>query len=409
MKQTKNTIMSDTPKLERYVPKPGEPALPPQLSEFQNKSSAEVLDELNKMPFFMNSLPTDIESSENFQALEALRAMNYEGNPTDMITNFKNQGNDLFKVKNYKDARTYYQRGLDIDAESYNPEEDTLEVEEDSQPFDINEFNAIKAVVYSNKAACELSLKNYRKCINDCKSCLSIDSKNIKAYFRMAKAFMLLRYFDESLEAIKFGLLLDKNNKSLLSLLDEVNNKIVEIAKNEEKTKTLKFQEERKSALLEAALDLRQYVNVTTQVQPPMPNSIALEEEDVVDSQMIFTATIKYPTYESFDVMGDISEVSTIHELIKMFENVPDYVVVDEPKYKILDKYNNNKGLHVYMETIDGGLVKMNKKWSFHKILGNENPKIPLINKGLVLYFAAAGDTKWIEDWDREHALSMRV
>ena len=147
--------MSGTPKLERYVPKPGEPALPPQLSEFQNKSSAEVLDELNKMPFFMNSLPTDIESSENFQALEALRAMNYEGNPTDMITNFKNQGNDLFKAKNYKDARTYYQRGLDIDAESYNPEEDTPDVEEGGQPFDVNEFNSIKAGVYSNKAAWE--------------------------------------------------------------------------------------------------------------------------------------------------------------------------------------------------------------------------------------------------------------
>lgn len=241
--------MTDKPKLERYVPKPGEPALPPQLSEFQNKSTTEVLDELNKMPFFMNSLPTDMDDGENFQALEALKAMNYEGNPTDMITNFKNQGNDMFKAKNYKDARAFYQRGLDIDAESYNPDEDTVEANENEKPFDINEFNLIKAVVYSNKAACELSLKNYRRCINDCKKSLSIDSKNIKAYFRMAKAFMMLKLFDESLESIQFGLLLDKDNKSLLTLLNTVNDKIIEIDRNNKKNESIKQEEDRQKNL----------------------------------------------------------------------------------------------------------------------------------------------------------------
>lgn len=401
--------MSNTSKLERYVPKPGEPALPPQLSEFQNKTSAEVLEELNKMPFFMNSLPTDIESDENFQALEALRAMNYEGNPTDMITNFKNQGNDLFKIKNYKDARTFYQRGLDIDAENYNPDEDTLEIEEGAQPFDINEFNSIKSVVYSNKAACELSLKNYRKCINDCKASLSIDSKNIKAFFRMAKAFMMLRLYDESLESIKFGLLLDKENKSLLNLLGTVNEKILEIVENNKKNESIRLQKERKEGLLEAALDLRQYKNVNTKGELPMPNETHLEEEDVVDSQMIFSATVMFPSHDSFDSIADISELSTPQELINIFNSAPEHVVGDEPKYSILDRQNAGKDVHVFMETLDGGLVKVSKKWTFNKILQNQAPIIPLINKGLTVYFASSKDTKWIKEWNREMALSQRL
>lgn len=401
--------MTDKPKLERYVPKPGEPALPPQLSEFQNKSTTEVLDELNKMPFFMNSLPTDMDDGENFQALEALKAMNYEGNPTDMITNFKNQGNDMFKAKNYKDARAFYQRGLDIDAESYNPDEDTVEANENEKPFDINEFNLIKAVVYSNKAACELSLKNYRRCINDCKKSLSIDSKNIKAYFRMAKAFMMLKLFDESLESIQFGLLLDKDNKSLLTLLNTVNDKIIEIDRSNKKNESIKQEEDRQKNLLEAAIDLRQYTNVDKAQCLPLPNQTYLEQKDVVDSQMIFSACVMYPGYNSYDPVGAISELSTPQELLSLFLDIPQEVIEKEPKYAIIDKHTNGKNVHVYMETLDGGLIKLNKKLTFNQILQNQSPVIPLFNKQLHVYFAAKDNSQWIKDWDKKMALAQRV
>ncbi|KAL6931589.1 related to Hsp70/Hsp90 co-chaperone CNS1 [Hanseniaspora guilliermondii] len=401
--------MSDKPKLERYVPKPGEPALPPQLSEFQNKSTSEVLEELNKMPFFMNSLPSDMEADESFQALEALRAMNYEGNPTDMITNFKNQGNEMFKAKNYKDARAFYQRGLDIDAQNYNPDEDTVEADENNKPFDINEFNLIKAVVYSNKAACELSLKNYRRCINDCKKSLSIDSKNIKAYFRMAKAFMMLKLFDESLESIQFGLLLDKDNKSLLNLLNTVNDNIIEIDKNNKKNESIRLEEDRQKNLLEAAIDLRQYTNVNKAQCLPLPNKTYLEQKDVVDSQMIFSACVMYPGYNSYDPVGDISELSTPQELLSLFLDIPQEVADKEPKYSIIDKQTNGKNVHIYMETLDGGLIKLNKKLTFNQILQNQSPKIPLFNKQLHVYFAAKDNSQWIKDWDKEMALAQRV
>ena len=50
----------------RYVPKPGEPALPPQLSEYTEKSTDDVIKELNRLPFFMTELDeTDGEGGEN--------------------------------------------------------------------------------------------------------------------------------------------------------------------------------------------------------------------------------------------------------------------------------------------------------------------------------------------------------
>lgn len=135
----------DKPK--RYVPRPGEPALPPQLSEFQNKNTDQVLEELNRMPFFMRKLDdTDGDGGENV-GLEALKALAYDGEPHEVAENFKNQGNELYKVKRYKDAREIYNKGIEIKCDS----------------------NKINESLFSNRAACELELKNYRRCVNDCR------------------------------------------------------------------------------------------------------------------------------------------------------------------------------------------------------------------------------------------------
>ncbi|KAM9889820.1 hypothetical protein OXX79_011871, partial [Metschnikowia pulcherrima] len=99
----------------KYVPKPGEPALPPQLSELAQKSTKDIMDEINRLPFFMNELDeSDGQGGENV-GLEALKSLAYDGEPDEVATNFKNQGNDCFKTKQYKDAIEFYTKGLDMD------------------------------------------------------------------------------------------------------------------------------------------------------------------------------------------------------------------------------------------------------------------------------------------------------
>ena len=65
----------------QHVPGPNDPQLPPQLAEFKDKTTDEVLAIANRMPFFMTKLDdTDGEGGENVQ-LEALKALAYEGEP----------------------------------------------------------------------------------------------------------------------------------------------------------------------------------------------------------------------------------------------------------------------------------------------------------------------------------------
>ncbi|OBA25441.1 TPR-like protein [Hanseniaspora valbyensis NRRL Y-1626] len=381
--------MSDSaPKLERYVPKPGEPALPPQLAEFQNKTPEEVLAELNRMPFFMNSLPGDgnDDSDINFDALEALKAMNYEGDPTEMLTNFKNQGNEQFKLRNYKDARKFYEDGLQIDAEAYDPEKD-------------------------NKAACELELKNYRKCINDCKKSLKIDSKNAKAYYRMGKAFFLLKKYDEANGSISFGLLIDKDNKSLLQLLKSVNTKEEEILADEMKKLAIEKEKQRKIDLLEACLDIRMIENINSKEKNEFfeLSKIHLEEKDVVDSQLIMPCLVLYPTIDELDFVAEVGELSTGQDIIDQLTQRPQEFYLENPQYMCLDPNNNGKKLHIYMETKEGGLVKINKKWTINQIFQNETPKIPMLDHSLRIYLAPKDDTEWIKKWDKNECLEKRV
>ncbi|CAI7047440.1 BEM_collapsed_G0003680.mRNA.1.CDS.1 [Saccharomyces cerevisiae] len=158
-------------KPQKYVPGPGDPELPPQLSEFKDKTSDEILKEMNRMPFFMTKLDeTDGAGGENVE-LEALKALAYEGEPHEIAENFKKQGNELYKAKRFKDARELYSKGLAVECED----------------------KSINESLYANRAACELELKNYRRCIEDCSKALTINPKNVKCYYRTSKAFFPIK------------------------------------------------------------------------------------------------------------------------------------------------------------------------------------------------------------------------
>ena len=58
-------------------------------------------------PFFATSIPEG--GNELFDALAALK---YEGTPDEQATNFKEQGNEWFKLGRYKDAYMFYSDGI---------------------------------------------------------------------------------------------------------------------------------------------------------------------------------------------------------------------------------------------------------------------------------------------------------
>lgn len=368
----------------RYVPKAGEPELPPQLSEFSNKTTDEVIEELNRLPFFMTKLDeTDGDGGENVN-LEALKSLAYEGDPDEIASNFKNQGNDCYKVRKYKDAIIFYTKGLEINCD----------------------VDSINSALYLNRAACNLELKNYRRCIEDCKKVLMLDEKNIKACFRSGKAFYAIEKYDEAIKVLEYGLNVDPENRDLQKLLQQVQKRQETLAQLKAKKVQEEEQEKLKNIVLENSIKLRHIEIVKTSSPPEALKTAKIRLEDPKDyqSQLIFPAMILYPTNDEFDFIAEISELTTPLELLEMVLNRP-REWFDDPKHKDFSV----KKLECFMETDTGGLIKVGKKIEINNALMNEKPKAPLFDNALRLYVVPKTDvSKWTSEWNKETALAAR-
>lgn len=369
---------------KRYVPKPGEPALPPQLSDLVQKTPEEVMTELNRLPLFMSQLDeTDGEGGENV-GLEALKSLAYDGEPDEIATNFKNQGNDCFKFKQYKNAVEYYTQGLEVECK----------------------VDAINVALYVNRAACNLELKNYRRCIEDCKKALLIDEDNVKACYRAGRAFLAVERYDEAKQVLQYGLTKDPENKAIQETLRKVEEKEKQIEEKRLKKEREEHQERLRKELLTNAVKLRHFETVKTPRPADYLEDAKLRLEDPADyeSQLIFPAVVLYPTTDEFDYVAEISELTTPLELLEM--------VLDRPQSWFEDPKHKNftvKSLECYMETITGGLIKVGKKVPINKALMSDKAKAPLFDNALRLYVVPKQDSpEWLSKWNKEVALSKR-
>ncbi|CAI1921957.1 HSP70/90 co-chaperone [Saccharomyces pastorianus] len=372
-------------KPQKYVPGPGDPVLPPQLSEFKDKTSDEILTEMNRMPFFMTELDdTDGAGGENVE-LEALKALAYEGEPHEIAENFKKQGNELYKAKRFKDARELYTKGIAVECED----------------------RSLNESLFANRAACELELKNYRKCVEDCGKALTINPKNIKCYYRISKSFFQLSKLEEAKSAALFAKeKIDPENKSILSILSVIEEKEQELKLKEEKKKKEAQDRENEKIMLESAITLRNITNIKTQSPVELLNEGKIKLEDSMDfeSQLIYPALIMYPTLDEFDFVGEVSELTTVQELIDL--------VMDRPQERFEKEGKQNftpKKVLAFMETKAGGLIKAGKKIAFHDILKKVTPDVPLFDNALKIYIVPKAESEeWISKWDKQKALERR-
>lgn len=368
----------------RYVPKEGELLLPPQLSQHtEHKTPDEVMQELNRLPFFMTKLDeSDGDGGENAE-LEALKQLAYDGEPDEIATNFKNQGNERYKARDFKNAIAYYTKGLDVDCG----------------------VDLITVALLINRAVCNLELKNYRKCIEDCKKALLIDEKNVKACFRAGKAFFRVGRYDEARQVLRYGLLVDPDNALLKQVLGEVDTKEAqEKAAKEKKEREAKLAD-MEQLILRNLIKLRHLEIVRTCEVPPALEGAKLRLEDPKDyqSQLIFPAIVLYPTIDEFDYVAEVSELTTPLELLEMLLDRPREWFDAHPGFTV-------KLLQVFMETTTGGLVKVGKKVAVNEAMMSDKPKAPLFDNALKLFVVPLADVDaWIAKWNKQAALAKRT
>ncbi|RKO84460.1 hypothetical protein BDK51DRAFT_49055 [Blyttiomyces helicus] len=182
-----------------------------------------LLEDFMKTPLFMTSLPTG-EDAEGNETLQALQSLVYEGNPDEIATNFKNQGNDCFQTgkSQYRNAIEYYSKGLAARSED----------------------RKLNSILHSNRAAVNLELANYGKVLTDCAAALRLDVKNIKAFYRSAKALYALDRLKEALNCCDMGLEAAPTNAALKGERERIMKRQAELDELDRKRK----ERERKKA-----------------------------------------------------------------------------------------------------------------------------------------------------------------
>jgi hypothetical protein len=146
------------------------------------------------------------------------------------MLSFKKKGNEAFangkrnlakNVQYYRDAVNHYYEALAW-AKKIEPmkEGDLAQADTDEQTYTEEELDEIRSSICSNSAFAHLELKNWGHVRDESNYALAFNKKNVKAWYRLAKAHQMLQNWEDAGDAIESGLAIEgeEENKDLRKL-----------------------------------------------------------------------------------------------------------------------------------------------------------------------------------------------
>ncbi|KAL6185667.1 hypothetical protein ACLB2K_041797 [Fragaria x ananassa] len=116
----------------------------------------------------------------------------------------KEEGNTLFKAAKYERASKRYEKAVRY-----------IEYDSSFSDDEKQQAKVLKITCNLNDAACKLKLKKYKEAEKLCTKVLELDSRNVKALYRRAQAYIQLVDLDLAELDIKKALEIEPNNKDV--------------------------------------------------------------------------------------------------------------------------------------------------------------------------------------------------
>jgi tetratricopeptide (TPR) repeat protein len=363
--------------------------LPPAMAEVQNKTADELAQEFNRIPLFMTHLP---EADGDNVALDGIKALVYEGTRLQVATNFRNQGNDFARSKNWKDAKESYSKAL---AALDGPQEDA-EIEIDKVK-EAQEEKALREICLVNRALSHLELsmssepkllmtENFRSCILDCAATLRMNQRNIKAWFRSASACLALDKTADAQDACERGLEVDSTNASLLGIKGRIAKRQQDLDRAKALQEQRREKEAREQGALSKAFKQRKVHARKTNKPPDMDDALPkLSDPTDPSSTLSVPVLFLYPLAEQTDLIKQFEETHSLNDHLSYILPLP------------WDKNNEyvQEAVDCYIATPAKGLVKAGKKLPLSKIF--DSGKIEIVDGMLQVYIVPSSRAQsWI-------------
>ncbi|EKM59352.1 uncharacterized protein PHACADRAFT_191699 [Phanerochaete carnosa HHB-10118-sp] len=345
-------------------------------------SVEEKLAAFDSAPLFMKSLPEDIIDNPVVSALQSLA---YEGTPDEIAQNFKEQGNEYFKGKRYREASSFYAQGVDA-----KPTDPTL-----------------LEVLLCNRAAYVLAREeNYGSVLRDCSKAITINQKSSKAYYRSALALVVLERFDEAIDCCKRCLQYDRDNAAIQSVLEKATKlKEAKEKKEREKQEKLRHERENKRRLAVAFKERNIIVVDGPNAESEIDYEPHFDHEDPTGRMLVLPVLFLYPQYAQTDIISEFVEDTPFSAHVeRMFPPA-----VPPPSWDLKIEYSADH-IVIYAATHRRRLLKVGKKMSLRDVLraavgeeGESRDGLELKGGCLSFVVLAKGEVEktWIEDFKK--------
>ncbi|KAI9840185.1 MAG: hypothetical protein M1837_001857 [Sclerophora amabilis] len=377
------------------------PSLPPPLASMQDRSVEDVASMMNRMPLFMTSLDeTDGAGGENVD-LEALKALAFEGSPTEVAKNFKEQGNECYKARVWKDAVEFYTKGLAVLEGSRKKIQEggagtDTEGNEDDGKVDVKEAKDIAETLLVNRAASNLELQNYRRVIQDCTKALVFNHSNLKAHYRLIVAHLALTALPAANAAMTNALSHHPADPSLIKLQSRIAEKQGSVDAKQREVSQREQRGKVEARALALGLKARGIRTRTTDKSPELEDAVIhLEQSDDPSSVLFLPTLFLYPLASQTDLIKAMPETDSLQEHLTYILPTPwdthgEYTVAS---------------VDCYMETPSGGLVKVGKKLPMRKLLSEGNVEV-LDGLVKILVVPRTRSKEWIDSFKKRSGKS---
>lgn len=228
---------------------------------------------------------------------------------------------------------------------------------------------------------------------------------NIKALYRLSRAYFLLDKLSEAEDACSKGLSLDPENKSLKDIAGKIIKRNEEVNIKRQREQHVAMRKKKEELTLKAALKVRGIKLRWTGKEPDMEDAKIELHPDPIDptSSIAFPAVLLYPLHLQSDFVKAFSETDNLSSLLSEILPLP---------WDTKGEYGGGKGTKVecFMETSKGGLVKVGKKVSLLSVLGTKEDgtesAVEVVD-GLVRIMVVPKEkvTDWVTEWKRKKAL----
>uniref|UniRef100_A0A667YI62 Tetratricopeptide repeat domain 4 n=1 Tax=Myripristis murdjan TaxID=586833 RepID=A0A667YI62_9TELE len=195
-------------------------------------------EEFEKVPMFMKTAPEEIDPKTHPE-LACLQSMIHDDDrtPEEQAMSLKNEGNEYFKEKNYKNAILSYTAGLKKNCGDQE----------------------LNTVLLTNRAAAHFYLGNMRSALNDATAAKKIRPDHLKALVRGAQCCLELRNFAEAIQWCDAGLKAHPTDKKLQELRAAADKQKRAAERDARKAKAQKKKTRTEKEALLAAIKVRQH------------------------------------------------------------------------------------------------------------------------------------------------------